>query len=108
MEAADTDESKKILPFCGNFAPHFVRAAVKEGLLKSDGPSKDLRLHLFFIGSDRVYAGLSSINNSSPWFMGIARLKFAKAAPSRSTLKLEEAFLSFLWPRSARPRFGPA
>ena len=107
VETADTDESKKILPFCGKFAPHFVKAAVKEGVLKSEGPSKDLRLHLFFISSDRVYAGLSAINNSSPWFMGIARLKFPKAAPSRSTLKLEEAFLSFLTAPERSPSLRP-
>jgi 23S rRNA (cytidine2498-2'-O)-methyltransferase len=55
-----------------------------------------LRLHLFFFSSDRVFAGISDVNNSSPWYMGIPRLKFPRAAPSRSTLKLEEAWLVFL------------
>jgi 23S rRNA (cytidine2498-2'-O)-methyltransferase len=99
VETADTDESKRILPFCGKFAPHFVRAIAKEGVLALDSDQANrLRLHLFFITSDRVYAGVSSVDNSSPWFMGIPRLKFPRAAPSRSTLKLEEAFHVFLTP----------
>lgn len=99
VETADTDESKQILPFCKKFAPHFVRAAMKEGVLAdNDGPDK-FRLHLFFISSDRVYAGVSHLSNSSPWFMGIPRLKFPKDAPSRSTLKLEEALHVFLTPQ---------
>jgi 23S rRNA (cytidine2498-2'-O)-methyltransferase len=98
VETADTDESKRILPFCNKFAPHFLRAAIQEGVLVPDDGSNKFRLHLFFISSDRVYAGISSISNSSKWYMGIPRLKFPKAAPSRSALKLEEALHMFLTP----------
>ena len=96
VETSDTNESKTILPFCKKFAPHFTRAAFREGILSADGEAKSFRLHLFFLSSDRVYAGISSVKNSSPWYMGIPRLKFPRAAPSRSTLKLEEAFNFFL------------
>jgi 23S rRNA (cytidine2498-2'-O)-methyltransferase len=99
VETADTDDSKRILPFCNKFTPHVVRAARNEGVLADDDASSEFRLHLFFISSDRVYAGVSSINNSSGWYMGIPRLKFPKSAPSRSTLKLEEAFFVFLTDR---------
>ena len=99
VETADTDESKRILPFCNKFAPHFERAAKKEGILSNNVAARTFRLHLFFISSDRVYAGVSHLSNSSPWFMGIPRLKFPKDAPSRSTLKLEEAFHVFLSPQ---------
>jgi 23S rRNA (cytidine2498-2'-O)-methyltransferase len=96
VETADTDDAKRILPFCSKFTPHFVRAARDEGVLADNGASSGLRLHLFFLSSDRVYAGVSSMGNSSGWYMGIPRLKFPKSAPSRSTLKLEEAFFVFL------------
>ncbi len=98
VETADTDESKKILPFCRTFGHHFQKALLKEGILNPDGGRKKsgLRLHLFFLSSDRVFMGLSEIGNSSPWHMGIPRLKFPRSAPSRSTLKLEEAFFIFL------------
>ncbi|MBN1904572.1 MAG: 23S rRNA (cytidine(2498)-2'-O)-methyltransferase RlmM [Deltaproteobacteria bacterium] len=98
VETADTDESKQILPFCRSFGHHFQKAMVKEGMLIPEkGKRKTgLRLHLFFLNSDRVYMGISEIDNSSPFYMGIPRLKFPKEAPSRSTLKLEEAFFVFL------------
>jgi 23S rRNA (cytidine2498-2'-O)-methyltransferase len=96
VETADTDDSKRILPFCNKFTPHIVRAARDKGVLADDDAASKFRLHLFFISSDRVYAGVSSTNNSSGWYMGIPRLKFPKSAPSRSTLKLEEALFVFL------------
>ncbi len=42
------------------------------------------------------YTGYSYSNNNSPFYMGIPRLKFPSDAPSRSTLKLEEAFHVFI------------
>lgn len=98
VETADTDESKQILPFCRTFGHHFQKAMMKEGMLTPEKNRRKtgLRLHLFFLSSDRVYMGISEINNSSPFYMGIPRLKFPKEAPSRSTLKLEEAFFVFL------------
>ncbi len=98
VETADTDEAKQILPFCRSFAHHFQKAMVNEGMLIPEkGQRKTgLRLHLFFLSSDRVYMGISETINSSPFYMGIPRLKFPKDAPSRSTLKLEEAFFVFL------------
>ncbi len=42
------------------------------------------------------YTGYSYSNNNSPFYMGIPRLKFPADAPSRSTLKLEEAFHVFI------------
>jgi 23S rRNA (cytidine2498-2'-O)-methyltransferase len=98
VETADTDESKQILPFCRTFAHHFQKAMVKEGMLIPENSQRrtGLRLHLFFLNSDRVYMGISETINSSPFYMGIPRLKFPKEAPSRSTLKLEEAFFIFM------------
>ena len=40
--------------------------------------------------------GLSAIDNASPWLLGYPRLRFPKQAPSRSTLKLEEAWLQLV------------
>ncbi len=97
VETADTDASKKILAFCRSFAFHFSKAITKHGwLVSGENTPVQRRLHLFFLTSDRVWAGMSDMSNSSPWYMGIPRLKFPHAAPSRSTLKLEEAFHVFL------------
>jgi 23S rRNA (cytidine2498-2'-O)-methyltransferase len=108
VETADTDESKRILPFCRSFSFHFTKALQKEGWLRSapKEAASGFRLHLFFLHSDRVYAGISERSNSSPWLMGVPRLKFPRGAPSRSTLKLEESFHFFL-PKSGHADIAP-
>jgi 23S rRNA (cytidine2498-2'-O)-methyltransferase len=93
LETADTNEAKELSVFVRKFAPPFQRAMGALGLF--GGPEAP-RLHVFFLSSTAAYLGISSAGNASPWPMGIPRLKFPKAAPSRSTLKLEEAFLVFL------------
>jgi 23S rRNA (cytidine2498-2'-O)-methyltransferase len=99
IETADTNDAKQLSGLCRKLDLPFSEALRKEGLLVTDsvetgaGP---LRLHVFFTATDHAYAGYSYGNNSSPWRMGIPRLKFPAGAPSRSTLKLEEAFYVFL------------
>ena len=53
-------------------------------------------LHLFMLSGQQAYLALSYPENSSELENGIRRLKFPHDAPSRSTLKLEEAFLQFI------------
>jgi 23S rRNA (cytidine2498-2'-O)-methyltransferase len=53
-------------------------------------------LHLVFMSGTEAYLGVSLIKNSSAWAMGIPRLRLPKEAPSRSTLKLEEAWHHFI------------
>lgn len=94
LETADTNEAKEVATFLRKFEPPFRRAAAGAGLLqKAPGAP---RLHVFFLGSTAAYVGYSRPGNASPWPSGIPRLKFPRGAPSRSTLKLEEAFLTFL------------
>jgi 23S rRNA (cytidine2498-2'-O)-methyltransferase len=93
LETADTNEAKSLAAFIRKFAIPFNRALEDSGLL---GIPSDPRLHLFFLSSTAAYIGISIPGNSCPWLMGIPRLKFPRSAPSRSTLKLEEAFLIFL------------
>ncbi len=93
LETADTNEAKPLAAFLRKFAAPFDRTIKDSGLL---GEPSDPRLHIFFLSSAAAYVGISISGNSSPWLMGIPRLKFPRGAPSRSTLKLEEAFLAFL------------
>ncbi|MGX2041239.1 23S rRNA (cytidine(2498)-2'-O)-methyltransferase RlmM [Methylocaldum sp. MU1018] len=93
LETADTNEAKSLAAFTRKFAAPFDRALKGSGLL---GGAPAPRLHLFFLSSTAAYVGVSIPGNSCPWPMGIPRLKFPRGAPSRSTLKLEEAFLTFL------------
>lgn len=94
VEYPDTNEGKQLAAFCRKFHAPFTAGLRRRGMLRDD-PSLP-RLHLFFLSSTCVYPALGWPNNASPWPLGIPRLKFPGGAPSRSTLKLEEAFLHFL------------
>ncbi len=94
VETADTNEAKELLALCRKFAKPFEQALRRGGVLRDDEALP--RLHLFFLSSDSAFIGLSHPHNASPWFMGIPRLRFPHGAPSRSTLKLEEALLTLL------------
>jgi 23S rRNA (cytidine2498-2'-O)-methyltransferase len=51
---------------------------------------------VFFIDNQSVFIGYSYSFNNSPLPMGIMRLKCPSKAPSRATLKLEEALHTFI------------
>lgn len=54
------------------------------------------RLHVLWSAGDRVQLGMSFPGNRSEAPGGIRRLRFPPGAPSRSTLKLEEAWHEFV------------
>ena len=93
LDYADTNEGKTLSKFCKQFKPHLVSKLKKEQLLSS---RSNWRLHLFFTDSLHVSIGLAAVDNSSGNTMGIIRLKMPGTAPSRSTLKMEEAIHWFL------------
>ncbi len=93
LETPDTNQGKQLSSFCKKFSTPLTKALEQHELIDTHSP---WRLHLFFIDSSEVMLGLSHIENSAAHPMGIMRLKMPKMAPSRSTLKLEEAFRSML------------
>lgn len=96
VEVADTNEGKALAGFCRKFTVP-LRQALRQRrlLLKTENRTKPV-IHVLFIASDCCYVGYSLGKNNSPFYMGIPRLKFPADAPSRSTLKLEEAFYVFI------------
>ncbi len=94
LETADTNAGKALSAFCRKFAPPLEHALAEADLLVSDPYAP--RLHLLALDTQTIYLGLAYPHNASPWPMGIPRVKFSRAAPSRSALKLAEAFLTFL------------
>lgn len=104
MDYPDTNEGKALNRFCRQFKPH-VKAALNKNHLFS--AHAKWRLHLFFHDSQHINIGLSPVENSSPHSMGIIRLKMPSSAPSRSTLKLEEAIHWFLAPVQRKKMFTP-
>lgn len=96
-ETPDTDEAKELSGFCKSLTRPTENALNKLKVLpKGKGAAHLPRLCLLMTTPEEVWPAFSDIENSSPWPMGIPRLKFPPQAPSRSTLKLEEAFISFL------------
>ena len=94
LEVLDSNEGKELSTFCRKFEVPLRKALEKAGRLVEDASRP--RLLLSFITGRRVFVGQAAVNNSALWPMGIPRLKFPREAPSRSTLKLEEAWHTFI------------
>ena len=106
VETPDTNESKELLTFCRKFTVPLRNQLKKRGWLgKSEQAKGSVSLHILFVRSGCCYVGYAYNDNRSPFFMGIPRLKFPADAPSRSTLKLEEAILTFMPQAEEKKRF---
>jgi len=105
METADTNDGKALSKFCRKLAVPLRQGLRKVKVLtckqsnadsKTDTEQTGTILHALFLSGQEVILGFSLAHNSSKHIMGIPRLKFPSQAPSRSTLKLDEAFLHFI------------
>lgn len=107
VETADTNEAKELSTFCRKFTVPLRQALKKKDWLVTNPHQKSGQfLHCFFVKPNCCYVGYSYTNNHSEHFMGIPRLKFPSDAPSRSTLKLEEAILTFIPKKEEEKRFN--
>ena len=105
LETVDTNEGKELQTLCRKL-DRPLRAALKDaGAL--DGAAQGLRLHVCFLSTTAAYAGIAPTANGSPQPMGIPRLRFPGGAPSRSTLKLDEALITFLTPEQRAAQLQP-
>ena len=105
-ETPDTNEAKELLTFCRKFTVPLRNHLKKAGYLgKPTQARNSMTLHILFIRSGCCYVGYAYNHNRSPFLMGIPRLKFPAEAPSRSTLKLEEAILTFIPQAEEKKRF---
>lgn len=96
VEVPDTNESKELLKFCRKFTVPLRSSLRAHGILLKQSATLKPVLHVLFIAPNTCFTGYSYPANNSPFFMGIPRLRFPADAPSRSTLKLEEAFHVFI------------
>lgn len=105
LETPDTNEGKELSGLC-RALQRPMEIAARIG--KTAPPEREgLRLHCCFLSGTAAYAGYAARRNSAPWPMGIPRLRFPRAAPSRSALKLEEAFLCLLTPEEREALLRP-
>jgi 23S rRNA (cytidine2498-2'-O)-methyltransferase len=93
VEAPDSDAARELAALCRGLNAALV-AALKQRRLIDRGSR--WRLHLCLTAGDAAFVAAADVAEAAPWPGGIPRLKFPRAAPSRSTLKLEEALLVLL------------
>lgn len=93
-ETPDTNDGKALAGLIKALTRPLESALRKRGALRRRASGR--RLHLFWTDGDCVQLGMSFPGNRSELAGGIRRLRFPQAAPSRSTLKLEEAWHEFL------------
>ncbi len=107
VETPDTNEAKELLKFCRKFTVPLRSALRGKGKLYPKDNTKKPVLHVCFVAPGCCFVGYSLPGNNSQFFMGIPRLKFPSDAPSRSTLKLEEAFHVFIPRQEWDTRLAP-
>ncbi len=94
LETPDTNDGKTLSGFIKRFQPLLEEKMRASGRMAED--PKLPRLHIFFPDKQRALIGTSDPRNSAASPMGIMRMKMPYEAPSRSVLKLAEAFEVFL------------
>ncbi len=94
LEVPDSNEGKTLSGFTKRFQP-LLETALHETDRLVDDPALP-RLHLFFPDDQRALIATSQRGNSNDALNGIQRVSMSPDAPSRSYLKLAEAFEVFL------------
>jgi len=107
VEHPDSDAAKPLAGLARSFG-NALRPALRKAGRLTDKPQPRLpRLHLCFLDGDHLLVAIADPDDSAPWPLGIPRLKLLPDAPSRSALKLEEAFLTLLSPEERQARVQP-
>ena len=101
LEMPDTNEGKALSGLTRSLDARLTSELATRGLLRrerdDDEAAPDARhLHVLFADGAHAYIGASAAPWGSRSPMGIPRLRMPGRAPSRSTLKLAEAFVVFL------------
>jgi len=95
LETPDTDEAKQRSGFCKRFTEPLTKALEKAGCLRSSRTGLPV-LHVLFTDATTAWLAAGQTDQCAPWPMGIPRLRMPSNAPSRSTMKLAEAFMTLL------------
>lgn len=106
LETPDTNEGKTLSTLCRRLHRPLEAGLRAAGLITRTGHGEWF-IHVCFVTGTCAYVGHAPAGNSSLWPMGVPRLKSPRGAPSRSTLKLEEALVHFLTPQRRRTLLRP-
>jgi 23S rRNA (cytidine2498-2'-O)-methyltransferase len=106
VEYPDTEDGKQLAKFCKKFVVPLRNKLRQKGLLHKKPSPKQAFLHLLFQHSGQCVMCISLADDRSIHPLGIQRLKMPSEAPSRSTLKLEEAISTFFTKQQASALFS--
>ncbi len=95
IEYPDTNDGKALSKLAQTLETRVGSQLASAGFVK-EGNAALPRLHVLLTPERQAWLGLSDPTASSDWRNGIPRLRMPRDAPSRSTLKLAEAFHVFL------------
>jgi 23S rRNA (cytidine2498-2'-O)-methyltransferase len=98
VEYPDTNDGKALSTLARALGPRLQAALRARGRI---APEAGHRLHVFLAEGARAWIGTRAAG-AGDWPMGIPRLAMPRDAPSRSTLKLAEAFATFLGARQGK------
>lgn len=104
LETPDTNLGKELSPLCRALHKPLLSGLEQRGGWRNNAP---WRAHVCLLSATQAYVGYARIANNAPWLGGVPRLKFPRGAPSRSTLKLDEALLTFLTPEQTERYLQP-
>lgn len=93
MTFPDTNEGKGMSRLTRKLEKPLEKALGPVQARKADAPWIG---HVFFVTGEDFWVGVTPRRNASPWDVGYPRLRQPNTAPSRSTLKLEEAWLQLI------------
>lgn len=96
VEHPDSDEGRPLSGLARAFGNAARPALRKAGWLSAQDDPRLPRLHLCFVAGNHLLVATAQPDDSAPWPSGIPRLRTHADAPSRSALKLDEAFLTLL------------
>jgi len=91
MSFPDTNDGKSLSKLTRKLEGPFAKATAKLTRAKAQ-----VHGHVFFESGTNMWVGYTPCSNGSPWPLGFPRLRQPSSAPSRSTLKLEEAWLQLI------------
>ena len=95
IEYPDTNDGKALSKLAQTLETRVGSQLAAAGLVDDKNAALP-RLHVLLTPERQAWLGTSDPGSSSPWRNGIPRLRMPRDAPSRSTLKLAEAFHVFL------------
>ncbi len=107
VEYPDTNEGKELSTLARKLTVPLRQTLRQASVMLPKENLKAPVLHVFLRSGKEALVGISYPDNNSSLENGIRRLKFPAEAPSRSTLKLEEAFLEFIPKHQWDTRLAP-